>query len=311
MDKPALSVVICTRDRPVELELCLERVCRKADDNVEFIMVDNCPSDDQAQRLASRFPVKYFREMRSGKSAAMNTGVTQCNADVVAFLDDDDFVEDGWTDAIVKHFEDPSVGYVSGLRLPFELRTKAQRLFHLKGGFSKGEQLRRFDRAFFERVRWRGVPIYLIGLGGNSAVRRSALLSVGGFDEFFGPGAAVWAAESTELCYRLMRAGYVLIYDPSITLYNKYVEDYKTLRTRMFYYGLGDTAIQTKFLLHYGDPRALCEILYYRTYRQWKRVLCERSGSDAFPIELVLIEWLGNLIGPFVYFWALVKSALG
>ena len=301
-----LSIIICTRNRADELTICLTNLLKQCDDRDEIIVIDNRPSNNKTLYVVENFNVQYFRLNNGGKSTAMNMGIKKSNSEIVAFLDDDDFIERGWRNSILNHFDDPLIAYVSGLRRPFELKTTAQHLFHLKGGFSKGESLRVFNSSQYKNTWWRGVPIYLVGLGGNSAVKKTAIEKVGGFDELFGPGEPIWASESTELCYRLLQTGYSLIYDPTITVQNKYIDDYNVLKKRLFNYGLGDTAIQTKFLIKYGDFRSLSEILFYRTYRQLLRVFQTFFRSSGFPVQLILIEWFGNLIGPWVYLYTKV-----
>jgi GT2 family glycosyltransferase len=51
--------------------------------------------------------------------------------------------------------------------------------------------------------------------GNNMALPRDAVLELGGFDEHFGPNEA---AEDNEFCYRWLRAGRTLRYEPSLVV---------------------------------------------------------------------------------------------
>ncbi len=305
-----LSIIICTRDRSQELAHCLSKLTLQCGSHDEIIVVDNRPSNDMARQIALKFGAKYYLVTNGGKSTALNVGIKRSNSDIIAFLDDDCFVEDGWKYSITRHFEDQDIAYVSGLEKPYELRTMAQKILELKGGFSKGVNFRCFTKDTYKNIWWRGVPVYLIGLGGNSAVRKSAILKVGGFDEMFGPGEDIWAGESTEICYRLLQGGYTLVYDPEAIVLGKYVEEYNVLKHRLFSYGLGDMAIHTKFLINYGDLRSLSEILFYRSFRQLQRMYQSAIGKSKFPIHLIVLEWLGNILGPWAFLFFSVKRHL-
>jgi len=308
MKNDALTIVICTCNRVDNLVSTLSRLSSQCSIDDEILVVDNRPLDDKALLTAKKFGVNYLRVISGGKSTAMNVGVKNSKNEIVAFLDDDDFVEDGWRSKIIYHFEDPAIAYVSGLRKPYELKTVAQKLFHLKGGFDKGIGFRKFNWVDYKKTWWRGVPVYLMGLGGNSAVRKSSLIQINGFDETFGPGELIWASESTEMCYRLLKSGHTLLYDPELVVLNKYIEDYKDLKHRLYHYGVGDMAIQAKFLITYGDFRSLSEILFYRSFRQFKRITVSLLKNSKFPVSLILLEWGGNLLGPWIYI--LIKTTV-
>ena len=68
--------------------------------------------------------------------------------DIVAFTDDDAIADVYWLAEILRGYAArPSVGCVTGVILPAELRTQAQDWFEQFGGLSKG---RGFEREIFE-----------------------------------------------------------------------------------------------------------------------------------------------------------------
>jgi glycosyltransferase involved in cell wall biosynthesis len=89
-----VSVVVPTANRPHLLAEALASIRRLEgpDLTFEIIVVDNRPSP-ATERVARDFGAVYLRECRPGPAAARNAGVRAANAELVAFLDDDDL----WT----------------------------------------------------------------------------------------------------------------------------------------------------------------------------------------------------------------------
>src|SRR5260221_3341685 len=63
---PSVSVVVCTRNRPDQLELCLASLLELATEPTEIVVVDNAPSDDRTRRVCERLPVRYVLEPLPG-----------------------------------------------------------------------------------------------------------------------------------------------------------------------------------------------------------------------------------------------------
>ena len=93
INRPKISVVIITCERPDYLKLSLESVFKQAVAPFEVIIVDDCSAADY-QPVLDQFSEKIFvyhrLECRSGANAARNKGVALSSGDIVAFSDDDD-----------------------------------------------------------------------------------------------------------------------------------------------------------------------------------------------------------------------------
>lgn len=100
IEKPLVSIVIPTRDRPIEFEKAVESVLTQTYENKEIIVVTDGISDqfiDAYRTLKSKFQpqnVKFMhlmiRENGHGHCFARNEGVKQANGQIIGFLDDDD-----------------------------------------------------------------------------------------------------------------------------------------------------------------------------------------------------------------------------
>src|SRR5690242_12762543 len=70
-----ISVVICTRNRPIALKKCIQSLLNNEDKNFELIVVDNAPDNDDTKKIVEQFPdVRYVFEERKGLDIARNTG---------------------------------------------------------------------------------------------------------------------------------------------------------------------------------------------------------------------------------------------
>ncbi|HET7572552.1 MAG TPA: glycosyltransferase [Gaiellaceae bacterium] len=124
MSEPRVSIVVPTRDNAALLEDCLRSIL--ADGSAvarELVVVDNGSRDGTADAVAAvaagaPAPVRLVTEPRPGSSHARNTGIAQARGEILAFADDDVVVERGWTDALVRPFDDPEVALVAGRTLP-------------------------------------------------------------------------------------------------------------------------------------------------------------------------------------------------
>lgn len=248
-----LSVVICTRDRPEELQRCLSSFARLVEPPQQLLVVDNAPKTDATQQLVREFGhVEYVREPRSGLDIARNTGVRHSRCPIVAYVDDDVEVHPRWAARLRRPFTDPAVQAVTGQVLPAELDSLAQYIFETDWGFNRGYVPKRYDRAFYEQTRGWGTPAWDIGAGANMAFRRSAFRQLGGFDERLDAGAAGVAGDS-EFFYRILARGGVCCYAPSALVYHYHRRTLAALRSQLYAYSRGHAAALLMQYDRYGD----------------------------------------------------------
>lgn len=192
-DLPDVTVVVCTRDHPDGLSRCLISLANQQDHNFEVMVVDNAPRTERARTvvedLQEHLPITYVLEPLAGLSRARNRSLVEATTEVVAWIDDDEVADPLWVRNLSKGFVDPKVTAVCGVMVPAELDTPAQLWFEQWGGHSKG---RPFRRAVFSlacmSTRDTVYPLPPFGTGGNMALRRKAILDIGGFDEALGAG---------------------------------------------------------------------------------------------------------------------------
>ena len=95
-----VSVIVCTRDRPGLAYDTVESILAGELTPAEIVIVDQSRYPDP--RLANRgAPLQYVWTQTRGLCRARNIGVERARGSVIAFSDDDVFVDRGWLHALV------------------------------------------------------------------------------------------------------------------------------------------------------------------------------------------------------------------
>ena len=120
---PLCSVVIPTYNGRALLERCLESIARHrpADPglSIEVIVADDASTDGTAQWLAHAHPdVQVVAlERNGGFCAAANAGIAAARGRFIQLLNNDTEVTEGWIEAGLAPFSDPTIGSVAPLVL--------------------------------------------------------------------------------------------------------------------------------------------------------------------------------------------------
>ena len=209
----SLSVVVCTHNRPLDLERCLEAIAALMDP-VEVVVVDSAsqpPCRELVAGYAARVEnLSYVREDRPGHSRARNRGIATASGDVIAFLDDDASPRPDWARRIVAPFEaDPAIGCVGGACHPvFPDSTKPDWLSDRLLQFAAITRFGSEAREASSSVEW--------PFGANMAFRREALAETGPFSETLGrEGTNLLSGDDSALIESVRRAGWKIWLEPS------------------------------------------------------------------------------------------------
>ena len=159
----------------------------------EIIVVDNASTDDTAVIAGAVPGVTVVPEPRKGLSQARQSGFLASTGRLVANIDADTILPQGWLAKVLREFErDPELVALSGPYIyydaPMRVRTFA-RIFYTIGWCTYA------CNRFVLRV---GSMLQ----GGNFVVTRAALNQIGGFDPAF-----TFYGEDTDAARRLHRVG--------------------------------------------------------------------------------------------------------
>ena len=217
-----LTVVVPARDRADLLERCLASV----GDTVPTVVVDDASTDPVAVAgVCERHGARLLaRTVNGGPAAARNEALSTVDTDLVALLDSDCTVGDGWPGALDWLFDDPEIAAVAPRVVPDRsvrahprsvLARFAAAHSPLAMGPDEGEVGP--DRL----VRY--VPTAAL------VVRRTALGD--GFD------GSLRVGEDVDLVWRLGEAGWRVRYEPSVTVHHREPRTWGQWLARRFRYG--------------------------------------------------------------------------
>jgi GT2 family glycosyltransferase len=300
---PLVTVAVCTRDRTPLLTDCLASLTTLAYPALDLLVIDNAPATAATATLVrTHFPtVRYIHEPRPGLNWARNRAIAEAHGDLIAFTDDDARPDPRWIQALVQAFATrPDVMAVTGLVVPAELDTEAQRLFERYGGFGRG-----FTRRTFRADRSGGKRnlFYLhpgkFGTGANMAYRRALFGRIGGFDPALDVGTVTQGGGDLEMFFRVLHEGYTLVYEPSAIVRHRHRRDYAQLRQQLTDFGIGFYSYLVRTGLTYPGLRfSIARLaIWWLWRRNLRRLLLSLMRPWPFPRELIVAELVGSLRG--------------
>ncbi len=300
----SVSVVVATYDRPDDLQICLGNLlAQEGKRPLEIIIVDNNPSSGKTPPIVAQFPeVVLVNEPRQGLAYARNAGINASSGDIIVATDDDVLMPTDWLEKLVTPFAQNDVMIVTGNVLPAEIETEAQYRFEVYGGLGRGFEPKRVDGSWFEAFRLQGVPTWTLGATANAAFRATIFdhPEIGLMDEALGPGLPSGVGEDTYLFYKVLKAGFTLVYEPTAYVMHGHRRTLTALRRQLYNYSKGHVSYHLTTWLRDHDWRALFHIYGQLPLWNVKRLILWALRRDDYPLHLILLEMWGNLIGPIV-----------
>jgi GT2 family glycosyltransferase len=257
--------------------------------------------------VVNEFPsVKLVNEPRQGLSYARNKGINVSTGNIVVATDDDVTMPPDWLGKLVAPFARNDVMVVTGNVLPKKLGSRAEHLFEVYGGLGRGFVPIEADKIWFESFR-HAVPTWRLGSTANAAFRNVIFNDprIGMMYEALGAGTPTGCSEDTYLFYKVLKAGYTIVYEPSAYVWHKHRQMMAALRRQIYNYSKGHVAYHLSTLIYDHDLRALMGLLIKLPRYHLKRIIGWLLGSRTYPLSLTFLEIAGNLIGPFALFRSL------
>lgn len=236
-----VSVVVPTVGRPSLLAACLRSLVACVPRASEIVVVDQSRADATGDLVARHRDAgaRVLPSDTTGRGAALNEGLREAAHEVVLVTDDDctvaaSWIGSGWT-AVSRAGEASIVtGRVlaagDARAVPSTVADPWPREYRRAADCGK---------------------LY----AGNMAVGRSRVLSLGGFDETILP-----AGEDVEFCYRWLRAGGTLRYEPQLVVWHHEWRTRCELENLYVAYARGVGVFYGKRLRR-GDARVLALLL--------------------------------------------------
>lgn len=223
---PLVSVVIPVHDRLDALEVVL-RFFGYQDhpkDRFEVIVVDDGSADSVERVVDPRslgYRLEILRQENRGRAAARNSGVQRARGEIILFCDGDRIPDPTWVSAHAAFHE--TFADCAAFGVPWDCFYGCEKLEAC--GEGQMDAVRRFSRKpeyfrvisrLFAGEATRSPVAWATFLVGNSSLRRSDLLRVGGFDE----NVKTWGLEHFELGLRLLERGVRICHNSAASNYH-------------------------------------------------------------------------------------------
>jgi glycosyltransferase involved in cell wall biosynthesis len=204
-----LSAVVCTRDRPAPLAKIVESLLNGEAEGFELIVVDQSDGSGTETALVpfrTDPRLRYLRSARRGKGAALNEGLAMARGAVVVCTDDDCQPPPGWVAGMTRTLlSQPGAAIVFCRVAPVPHDRTA--------GYVPAYEL-----ATSRRLRSIGDVCGGLGIGAGMAVSREFVTSMGGFDEYFGPGGRFPSADEWDIVMRALLTGHHVYETADLTI---------------------------------------------------------------------------------------------
>jgi GT2 family glycosyltransferase len=286
----------------------------------EILVVDNAPADTETRSLvAEYFPgVRYVSEPRLGLNFARNRAIHETEQEIVAYMDDDAVADTDWIRRTAAVFaENRRAAICTGRVKAYSLETEAQQLFEAQGGFDRGAT--RIHMPYdADQMRMHGLKAPLIawsiaiGVGACMAVRRSALSTIGNFDQALDLGGALPGGGDVDVIWRSLDAGFEVVYEPQAIVLHEHRRDPEGVYAQILGHRRAEIAFLSKSLRSARGSTWLT-ILAFMSWRLLKPGirLARRivSRGEPLPAPLLWRLWGASWRGLISYGQALRLAA--
>jgi cellulose synthase/poly-beta-1,6-N-acetylglucosamine synthase-like glycosyltransferase len=233
-------VIVPAYNESAVIQSCLKSILASNYGRFEVVVVDDGSKDNTAE-LASALNdsrLRVIRKPNGGKASALNHGIELAHANFVIAIDADTVFQADTLTKLMRHFQNPKIGAVSGntrIANRHKLITKLQSLEYVVGF-----NLDRRMGDLFDCITV--VP------GAIGAFRKSALQKVGGFNYDT-------LAEDTDLTLSIKEAGYRIVYDAAAVAFTEAPSTMKDLLKQRFRWTFGTMQAVWKHRRALFNPR--------------------------------------------------------
>jgi glycosyltransferase involved in cell wall biosynthesis len=215
-----VSVIVCTRNRPRELDACLAALARQSIAGFEVLVVDNGSVPPVAD-ICERWGGRYLSQPKTGLCIARNAGAHRATGEIIVYLDDDASPAPDWLETLLEGFSDPSIACVTGrIRYMKALGDSRAMSAEEAPGAHTGRPPRIYDRK--DRDWYVLACLGGVGDGSNMAFRRREFLASPGFDERLGRGRLIDGGDEHVLFMSLLALGHRIAHVPAAVVRHPY-----------------------------------------------------------------------------------------
>ena len=226
--KPSISIIIPTYNRPQKLAMCLDSLTKLdyPKHHFEVIVVDDGSKIDLEpviEPFKNQLELTLLKIDNSGPANARNRGAELAKGSYLAFTDDDCQPATNWLNNFAARFAVSPNCLVGGKTLnalPANLYSTAS------------QELTEYLYDYYHLINPKQVSFFA---SNNFALPKEKFLQIGGFDISF----TAAASEDRELCDRWLNSNYPMIYAPEIQIYHAHDLTLFSFLRQHFNYGRG------------------------------------------------------------------------
>lgn len=213
--EPLVSIIIPVYNKWEYTYFCLLALKENTKDiNYEVIVIDDCSTDFTKEMLSKIKGIKVIRNSSNqGFLRNCNKGADVAKGKYLLFLNNDTIPLKNWLKYLIEIAEkDPKVGAVGAkLIFPSGALQEAGGIVwnhpvHFGWNYGKGHSPDWYEFNYVKEVDYCS--------GACLLVRRDLFFAVGKFDERYSPAYC----EDTDLCFKIRKAGYKVVYQPKSTI---------------------------------------------------------------------------------------------
>ena len=216
-----LSIIISTYNNAASLLRTLDSVAKQDYDKKEWecVIVNNNSTDDTAARVAafikehSDLNIRLVEELQQGLSFARNRGIAESKGRFVAFIDDDETINEGFVSAYIDIFHNHGAFVAAGaLKVCYDSK-RPKWMSHytekmIANPFDLGNSVVTITKS-------------VTPTGGNMAFNREVFNLYGNFDTNLGrKGGELFGGEENDIFARIRDLGERVFYAPQAIAYH-------------------------------------------------------------------------------------------
>jgi hypothetical protein len=278
-DSPLVSIVILNYNGLAflgeGLKECIDSVLETDYLNYEVILVDNGSTDESVKYIQANYGSRINlikNKTNLGFSEGFNTGIRKSKGKYITLLSNDMTVSPNWILPIISLMElDSEIGLAGFKRMLYGEKNMIDGI----GGYLNLDGRVKVVASSEEDVgQYDNIIEDLDFIGGAMVIRRKTLEDVGLFD----PEYIVYS-EDVDLCFRIRKKGYKVIYVPESILWHKRGRTFKGIDSSLRYshYMSGRSRIRFA-IIHFIIMRLLSTFLIDSVYLllsggSWKVIL--------------------------------------
>jgi len=215
MNKELVSIVVVTRNRKRDLDLCLKSLMVQSHKNIEIIVVDNASDKSQKKWINKKYKnIKVLEASENlGGAGGRNLGIKSVNGKCILFIDDDAYADSKLVSELLKTLKKKGVGVVQPKIFDRDKKDVLQGVGHginLFTGRVFGVGIGEKDQGQFEKEM--EIPM----AGCTWMVKKEVIEKIGGYDEdYFIP------YEDSDFSWRARKSGYKVMLSPRAIVWHQ------------------------------------------------------------------------------------------